>query len=221
MRATVVCLLVGYVAFALSSTVPFSDNSSSLVKELETDSLLDIWGGEMVNLVGFYDKENATASTHFATVWEGLATQHAGLFSFSAADGGGKLSFILETLKIKKLPSVLAFPSKLTSSKALPQTYKGPINESSISKWALKQLPHTLVYKIASESNMNTFKGYTTSKKVWFVCRNCASRLWPSQVYRELGGFKMPCAWCLTIRRIPTLATLNARLQGVLNELQT
>lgn len=151
---------------ALCQTLPFSDNATSMVKELDSESFLEVYSSEPVNLVLIYDPKEEK-SKDFAAVWESIATEHAGIFQFGAIDGTGQMNWLLETIKVKKMPSLLAFPSKLTTSKtALPSTYKGGMNQTAINKWVVKQLPYSLITKITSDSSMSSFKGGVETAKV-------------------------------------------------------
>lgn len=48
----------------------------------------------------------------------------------------------------------------------LPMAYKGKLDQTNLAKWAVKQLPFSLVAKITSEPNFKTFRAGLDTPKV-------------------------------------------------------
>jgi len=148
---------------AVGQTLPFSANATSRVTEVGSDALTAFWGSDGVSLLLMYSpQDKGVAAT--ATMWEALATEYQDQFTFFGADAVGPLKYLVTTFKVLKTPAVLAFPSRLVSKQVMPTTYSGKLDANSVAKWAVKQLPYTLITKITTEPELKRFKSGTTPK---------------------------------------------------------
>ena len=77
-----ITLLVALLSVVAGKTLPFSDNATSMITELDKEAFSSVYSSDDVYLVLFYDAKGEKSEDN-AAMWEGVATEHAGSLTLS------------------------------------------------------------------------------------------------------------------------------------------
>eukprot|EP01001_Neometanema_parovale_P006869 NODE_3208_length_1258_cov_53.831718_g3045_i0.p1 GENE.NODE_3208_length_1258_cov_53.831718_g3045_i0~~NODE_3208_length_1258_cov_53.831718_g3045_i0.p1 ORF type:complete len:362 (+),score=84.36 NODE_3208_length_1258_cov_53.831718_g3045_i0:55-1086(+) len=158
--------LLAMVCFGLCSgaSLPFSTNPSTLVADVnETTFMETVYSSDSVWTVMFYNSSQA-ASKKAAANWESVASGVSAYLSVGGFEVTETSKWISDAMKLKDLPVVMSFPSRLSGTKEnppKPAAYRGDLNVTSLTRWALRQLPSKWVYRHKTQAEIKQYHNDT------------------------------------------------------------